>query len=160
MKALILILWITFSSFAAATWVGLSPEIRFGYEFGDSKGFVLGIGCGVFYWTTNLPGPVVSINTVTEYSFGRKTLSQESDLTVGLLGLFCASLGEEFSYSKGFFTSADPFYQFSVSVLGIDGIIYKKYFNRNWHDLFLQAGIPIVLYSQGELLNLNLNLGR
>jgi len=160
-KTLALILLIVFGSFAAnnLVWLGLSPAIRIGYEFGDSKDFVLGIGCGVFYWTTNILGPVVSINTVTQYSFGRKALSQASDLTVGLLGIFCGSLGEEAPYGKGFLASAAPFYQFSAGLLGIDGVIYKKFFNYNRQDLFLQAGVPIVLYSQGELLNLNLNLG-
>ena len=162
MKALALVLWIIFGSFAAdnMVWVGLSPNIRLGYEFGDSRGFALGIGCGVFYWTTNIPGPVVSINTVTQYSFGRKTLSQANDLTVGILGLFCGSLGEELTYGKGFLDSSAPFYQFSAGLLGIDGILYKKYFGHDRRDLFLQVGPPIVLYSQGELLNLNLNLGR
>ena len=161
MKALALVVLIACGSFAAnnLTWVGLSPAMRLGYEFGDSRGFVLGIGCGVFYWTTNIPGPVVSINTVTQYSFGRKTFSQASDLTVGLLGLFCGSLGEELTYGKGFPDSAAPFYQFSAGLLGIDGLLYKKFINYNRRDLFLQFGFPVILYSQGELLNLNLNLG-
>jgi hypothetical protein len=154
MKPMVLVLWITFSSFADFKWICLSPAIRLGYEFGDSKGFVLGIGCGVFYNSFYPIGQEVSINTFTQYSFARKTLSQASDLSAGLVDLFFASLGEEISYGKGSF---EPFYQFSVSAFGIDGITYKKYFDHNWHDLFLQAGAPIPLWQEGEFLQLNLS---
>lgn len=158
MKPMALILWITFSSFAGFKMIALSPAIRLGYEFGESRGFVLGIGCGVFYWGVDPIGQVVSITTVTQYSFARKTLSQASDLTVGLVDVFCASLGEELSYGNGSF---EPFYQFSVSVLGIDGITYKKYFDRNSHDLFLQAGYPVPLWQEGDLIQVNAgNFGR
>jgi len=156
MKTIAFVLWIALGSYASAEFVGLSPGIRLGWEFGETKGFVLGIGCGVFYWGTYAPGPVVSFNTFAQYAFGRKEFSQETDLTVGILGLLFASLGAEATYGKGFFSSMSPFYQFSAGLLDVDCVTYKKYFKRNERAVLFRLGFPIMLYSQGQLLNLNL----
>ena len=157
-KAMFFILWIAAVSFPDLRIAGISPAIKIGYEFGERRGFVAGIGCGIFYFATYPPGPVASVNTATQFSFKTKTFSQSFDVSLGVLDFLIGSVGGEFHYGKGFFTNVTPFYQLSLCAFDIEGITYRKYIGHDEYAFYLRAGYPVVLYSEGSLINLNLRI--